>query len=98
MILFGGCGASCDTRTLTFADGSTIVMEETDVPDTFGTPGNSGNAPGQPRSYGNPNGLDRTDTIVGGTGRFAGASGTASCKVKVAGGVATINLEGTVTF
>ena len=38
------------------------------------------------------------DTIVGGTGRFAGATGTASGLVKVAGGIATVRLSGTVTF
>ena len=38
------------------------------------------------------------DTIVGGTGRFAGASGAASGTVKVAGGIATSRLAGTLTF
>ena len=98
IVFGGGCGGTCDRRTLTFADGSTIVMDETDVPDSARTPGKSGNAPGQPGSYGNPFRLDRTDVVVDGTGRFAGASGSATCQVKVAGGVATINLTGTVTF
>jgi len=42
--------------------------------------------------------LDLSDTIVGGTGRFEGASGTASGEVKQAGGTAIITLCGTVTF
>ena len=36
--------------------------------------------------------------VTGGTGRFAGASGSASGQVKLAGGTAIINLSGTVTF
>jgi hypothetical protein len=96
VIAFGACGPVCDVRTLTFDDGSTIVMHETSS--NFQRPGNSGNAPGQLVGYGNPFTLDLTDTIVGGTGRFEGASGTASGQVKVAGGTAIINLAGTVTF
>jgi hypothetical protein len=95
VIVFGGCGAGCDVRTLTFADGSTIVMDER--ASNFQTPGNSDNAPTQ-TSYGHPFSLDLSDTIVGGTGRFAGASGSASGQVKLAGGTAIINLSGTVTF
>jgi len=94
--VFGACGQFCDVRTLTFADGSTIVMDET--ASNFQTPGNSGNAPGQAVGYGNPFSLDISDSIVGGTGRFAGASGSASGQVKLAGGTAIINLSGTVTF
>ena len=94
VIVFGACGPNCDVRTLTFADGSTIVMDETGS--NFRTPGNS--QPSPPTSYGNPFLLDLSDTIVGGTGRFAGASGSASGQVKVAGGIAIINLSGTVTF
>jgi hypothetical protein len=93
IVFGGGCGGACDVRTLTFADGSTIVVEET--ASNFQTPGNS---QPNPNSYGNPFSLDLSDTIVGGTGRFAGASGSASGHVKVAGGTAIINLSGTVTF
>jgi hypothetical protein len=95
VILFGaGCGGSCDVRTLTFADGSTIVMDETEL--GFQFPGNS--QPSPPTSYGNPVTITLSDTIVGGTGRFAGASGSGSGHVLVAGGVAIITLSGTVTF
>lgn len=96
VIAFDACGPGCSVRTLTFADGSTLVLHESFS--NFQTPGNSGNAPGQMVGYGNPFTLDLTDTIVGGTGRFAGASGTASGQVKVAGGTAIISLQGTVTF
>jgi hypothetical protein len=95
-IAFGaGCGGTCDVRTLTFADGSTIVMDETDSDPQ--TPGNSTQAQ-PPNSYGSPITFDLSDTIVGGSGRFAGASGTAGGQLKIAGGTAIINLSGTVTF
>ena len=89
VIVFGACGPNCDVRTLTFGDGSTIVMDESDS--NFRTPGNS--QPSPPTSYGNPASIDLSDTIVGGTGRFAGASGSASGQVKIAGGTAIINLS-----
>ena len=90
VIVFSGAGG---VRTLTFADGSTIVMDE--VFSNFQFPGKS---VVPPTSYGAPLTLDLSDTIVGGTGRFAGASGSASGQVKLAGGTAIINLSGTVTF
>jgi hypothetical protein len=96
VLAFGACGQNCSVRTLTFADGSTIVLHE--AFSNFQAPGNSGSARGQAVGYGQPFTLDLTDTIVGGTGRFAGASGTASGQVEQAGGTAIINLSGTVTF
>jgi hypothetical protein len=95
VIVFRACGPNCDVRTLTFGDGSTLVLHES--ASNFQTPGNSDNAPTQ-TSYGHPFSLDLSDTIVGGTGRFAGASGSASGQVHLAGGTAIINLSGTVTF
>jgi hypothetical protein len=96
IVFGGGCGGACDVRTLTFTDGSTLVLQESGS--NFRTPGNSANAPGQQVSYGNPGSSDLSDTIVGGTGRFAAASGTASGHVMVVGGTAIISLSGTVTF
>lgn len=95
IVFGGGCAGACDVRTLTFADGSTIVMDETDSNPR--TPGNSTQAQ-PPNSYGSPISIDLTDTVVGGTGRFAGASGTAGGHLKIAGGTAIISLNGTVTF
>jgi len=91
VIVFNACGGGCDVRTLTFGDGSTIVMHES---------GSNPREPGgfNPNSYGNPFRLDLSDTIVGGTGRFAGATGTATGEVKVDGGLALITLSGTITF
>jgi hypothetical protein len=97
LVVFFGCGSECDVRTLTFADGSTIVMHE--VFSNEQNPGNSNHPTPRSRAkYGNPLSGDLSDTIVGGTGLFAGASGTASGTVKVAGGIATSRLSGTVTF
>jgi hypothetical protein len=39
-----------------------------------------------------------SDTVIGGTGRFAGANGTAGGQVKIAGGTSIIDLSGTLTF
>ena len=39
LVEFAACGSTCDVRTLTFADGSTIVMHEVFSNDR--TPGNS---------------------------------------------------------
>jgi hypothetical protein len=97
LIVFFACGSECDVRTLTFADGSTIVMHE--VFSNEQNPGNSNHPTPRSRAkYGNPLSGDLSDTIVGGTGRFAGATGTASGTVTVAGGIATSRLSGTVTF
>jgi hypothetical protein len=80
-----GCGGGCDIRTLSFADGSTLVMDEV---------GSNFQAFGQGAFT-----LDLTDVIVGGTGRFAGASGSATGNVTaVLAGAAVIRLSGTVTF
>lgn len=94
-VAFGACGPTCDVRTLTFADASTLVMHETIS--NFQTPGRS-SKPHSNFTYGNPFSGDLSDTIVGGTGRFDGASGAARGTVKVAGGGATVTLAGTVTF
>ena len=97
LVVFGGCGTDCDLRTLTFADGSTIVMHE--VFSNYRTPGNSDHPTPRSRAkYGNPFTGDLNDTIVGGTGRVAGAAGSASGTVKVAGGIATSRLSGTITY
>src|SRR3954469_19548542 len=94
LVVFLGCGSECDVRTLRFSDGSTIVMHE--AFSNFRNPGNS--AQFNHHSYGNPFSGDLIDVIVGGTGRFAGATGTARGTVDVAGGVAISRLSGTVTF
>ena len=99
VVVFNACGLWCHLRTITFQDGSTLVIEEYGPLPEFAPPGNAGE-----HGYngfglaGNPQFLEATQTIVGGTGQFAGASGTASGSVKVAGGVATIRVSGTITL
>jgi hypothetical protein len=88
VIVFNACGSGCDDRTLTFQDGSTLVMDEH---------GSNFREFGQGMFR-----LDLSDLIVGdsSTGRFAGANGSATGQVTVAfrGGQAVVTLSGTVTF
>jgi len=99
VVVFGACGPACQTREVTFDDGSTLqIIEEGDLAD-FYSPGAAGDHGyigfGLP---GNPQFLAITQTIIGGTGRLAGATGTATGTVKVAGGVAIISVSGTITL
>jgi hypothetical protein len=99
--VFNACGVGCHIRTVTFADGSTLVLRTVDQPGPFAftSPGGSGshgyNSAGLP---GNPNFLDITETVIGGTGTFAGATGEGTGTVKVAGGVAIGKTTGTITL
>src|SRR4029077_20493397 len=95
LVLFGGGqGCTCDLRTMTFTDGSTLVSEETGG--NFSIPGQSYHQP--PDSYGHPFTILLSDTIDGSlsTGRFAGATGTLTGSVSVAGGMAVVRLAGTI--
>ena len=98
LIVFNACGLGCHLRTITFADGSTLVIREVPV-GGFSSPGNSGSSGyigfGFP---GNPQFQEITQEIVGGAGRFAGASGSGAGRVKVAGGTAIIKTSGTITL
>ena len=98
LVVFGACGSGCDVRWLVFTDGSSIVMHEVFSNDR--SPGNSRSPIEDPEShsYGHPFSGDLNDTIVAGTGRFTGATGTANGTLRVAGGAATVRLSGTVTF
>ena len=96
IVFRAGCGGACDIRTLTFSDGSQLVMDET--ASNLEVPGNSSSAPST--AYGHPVSLTLAEVIdpAASTGRFAGATGTAAGGVKVAGGVAIIRLSGSLTF
>jgi len=84
-------------RTLTFADGSTLVLAEDEFI-SFRTPGSSHDAPGAQVSFGNPFFFEVTWVVVGGTGLFAGASGSGTQIVQGAGDVTNIKMIGTLTF
>jgi hypothetical protein len=98
---FNACGLGCHVRTVWFDDGSTLVLRTVDQPGPFAftSPGSSGqhgyNAFGLP---GNPQFLDIVETVVGGSGRFAGATGGGSGRVQVSGGVAVGHTSGSITL
>lgn len=98
---FNACGIGCHLRTVWFDDGSTLVLQTVDQPGpfAFSSPGSAGtngyNAFGLP---GNPQFLDIVETVVGGSGRFAGATGGGVGTVRVAGGVAIGHTSGTITL
>src|SRR5215469_1362011 len=76
-ILFGGaCGGGCDLRTINLAGGSITIHE------VFSNPACPGACQPNPAE---PSSGTLADTIVGGTGTFAGASGTLSGSVRANG-------------
>lgn len=98
---FNACGIGCHLRTVWFDDGSTLVLQTVDQPGpfAFSAPGSAGtngyNAFGLP---GNPQFLDIVETVVGGSGRFAGATGGGVGTIRVAGGVAIGHTSGSITL
>jgi hypothetical protein len=89
-VVFDACGANCEVRTITFDDGSTLVIHESIV--GVISPGDSSVAgPNAPQF------LEITQTIVGGTGRFADATGSGTGRVNLAAG-AVITASGTITL
>ncbi|HET7380377.1 MAG TPA: hypothetical protein VFJ24_10080 [Gaiellales bacterium] len=89
-VYFNSCGPNCDGRTITFDDGSTLVMHESVVGASL--PGSSFNAGANAPLF-----LEITQTIVGGTGRFAGASGGGTGRIDTAAD-AVITSSGTFTL
>lgn len=87
---FDACGPNCEERNIAFDDGSTLVIHESIVGTV--SPGNS-NAGGENA----PLFLQITQTIVGGTGRFEGASGGGTGIVNLAAN-AVIIASGTITL
>jgi hypothetical protein len=97
MIVFFACGTQpeCDIRTINLAGGSIFIHEFSSNPTCPGVC--------QPNPA-VPAGGTLTDTIVGGTGTFANATGNLTGSVTVAGGVGNkgggvmIKLSGTITL
>jgi hypothetical protein len=96
-IVFSACGTDpeCDVRTINLAGGSIFIHEFVSNPTC---PGVCQPNPAEPAS------ATLTDTIVGGTGQFAGATGNLTGSVTLGGGVGTkggggmIKLSGTITL
>jgi hypothetical protein len=87
------CGDVVARRTITLADGSTLVLMETGIV-CFTSPLN----PRSPKSFGGPYTVEETFTIVSGTGVFAGAQGTGTVAIKAAGDSSHSTLSGTITL
>jgi hypothetical protein len=88
-----GCATATAERVITLEDGSTLTLRETQ---TVCTPGRSTFAPGALRSFGNPVFLTSTFTVVGGTGVFAGATGSGTTTMRLAGESGHSRLSGTL--
>lgn len=87
-IVFGGaCGGGCDLRTVNLPSGSIYIDEFFSNPTC---PGSCRPNPAEPDSG------TLTDTVVGGTGLFAGATGNVSGSVTAAGPESSIRLSGTI--
>ena len=82
-IEFDACGINCHERTITFDDGSVLLVEESVVGVI---------------THGDSTGfLEITQTIAGGTGRFEGATGNGTGVVNLNSG-AVIIASGTITL
>jgi hypothetical protein len=88
-------GSAIVTRTLTFRDGSTIVLLEEYGDVMF--PGNSREAPGGLKSFGNPFSQDGTWEVIGATGALAGTTGSGTVMSMGAGNTYQFWFTGTVT-
>jgi hypothetical protein len=92
MIVFNACGLNCNLRTITFEDGSTILVRESIV-NTI-SPGDSANAGANAPIF-----FEISQTIVSGTGVFEGVTGSGTGRVNTnADGGAIITASGTITF
>jgi hypothetical protein len=89
-VVFDACGPNCEVRTITFGDGSTLVIHESIV--GVISPGESSSAGANAPLF-----LEITQTIAGGTGRFAGATGSGTGRVNLAAN-AVITASGTITL
>jgi hypothetical protein len=92
MIVFNACGPNCHERTITFEDGSTILVRESIV--NIISPGNSASAGANAPIF-----FEISQTIVSGTGAFEGVTGSGTGRVNTnADGGSIITASGTITF
>jgi hypothetical protein len=92
VFVLNGCGPGCSVRTITFENGSTIVTHGATT--GIELPGNSADA--EPPA--SPVWIFGAWTIVGGTGDFAGATGSGTGEIHVAAGHSTTRFTGTITL
>ncbi len=90
IIRFNECGANCNIRTITFDDGSTLLIQESVT--RIVSPGNSARAGANAPIF-----LEISQTILGGTGIFDGATGSGTGRVNTAAD-AIIHTSGTITL
>jgi hypothetical protein len=86
------CG--CLVRTLTFSDGSTLLLDEDVV--SFTGPGGSASSHAPRWSEGHPGTFGFSWTVAGGTGSFAAATGSGTDALTEAGLQGTGSLSGTL--
>jgi hypothetical protein len=89
IVLFSGCSDNCFVHTIILTSGEITF---TTTPISTDCPGACQPNPGRPFS------ATLTGSVVGGTGQFAGVSGTVSGSVTHAGAVAVLHLSGTLTL
>jgi hypothetical protein len=112
-IEFGiGCGGACDRRTVSVASGSLVLDERFSAPEEdFYCPGPPGPCQPAQGQVLKPFRAPLSETVAGGSGIFAGATGSltgtlwgagpelgGSLSGDMQGGTATISLTGTVTL
>jgi hypothetical protein len=90
-VLIGVCGATCNFRQIDLPQGSLFLLEEVT---SFSCPG----ACGSQRPAGGPFTLTLADSVVGGTGVFAGATGSLVGTVVAAGWHGQVKLAGAITL
>lgn len=102
VVTFNACGFGCHHRLVMFDDGSTLLIQVMDQPSgfAFNSPGNAGHGGyiGFPGLEGNPQFLEIEETILTGTGRLDGATGSGSGSVSLHGGVAIAKTSGTINL
>jgi len=111
-IEFGaGCGGTCDVRTVSVASGSLVLYESFSAPESdFYCPGPPGPCRPSQGFVFKPFRAPLVEIVAGGTGVFAGATGTltgalwgvgpagGSQSGELQGGTATIRLTGTIAL